>query len=54
MYLQGSGKAVREKLQKRINKIWSSIGEDVLKRLIDSMPNHIQAVIKAKGWYTEY
>jgi len=54
MYLQGSAKAVREKLQKRINKIWWSIGEDVLKRLIDSMPNRIQAVIKAKGWYTEY
>jgi len=41
MYLQGSGKAVREKLQKRINKIWWSIGEDLLKRLIDSWSERV-------------
>ena len=54
MYLRGSGKGVREELHSRLNKIWWSIGEGVLNGLIDSMPRRIQAVLKAKGWYTEY
>ena len=54
MYLKGSGKAVRKELQDRLNKIWWDIGEDVLNKLIDSMPMCIEAVLKAKGWYTEY
>jgi transposase len=54
MYLAGSGKAVRKELCNRLNKIWWDIGEDVLNRLIDSMPDRVQAVLKAKGWYTKY
>ena len=54
MYLQGSGKAVREEFRNRVNKIWWSIGEEVLNRLIDSMSRRIQAVLKAKGWYMEF
>lgn len=54
MYLKGSESMVREELRKRLNEIWWDIGEDVLNRLIDSMPNRIQAVLKARGWYTEY
>jgi len=54
MYLQGSGKAVREELCNRLNNIWWDIGKDVLNRLIDSMPRRIEAVLKDKGWYTEF
>ena len=54
MYLKGSGKAVRKELQNRLNKIWWDIGEDVLNKLIDSMPKRIEAVRKVKGWYIEY
>ena len=54
MFIQGSEKAIREKLRYRINKIWWGIQDDILKSLIDDMPKRIQAVIKAKGWYTEY
>ncbi len=54
MYLKGSGKAVRKELQDWLNKIWWDIGEDVLNKLIDSMLMRIEAVLKAKGWYTEY
>jgi transposase len=54
MYLQGSGKAVREELRNRLNNIWWDIGKDVLNRLIDSMMRRIEAVLKAKGWYTEF
>jgi len=54
MYLQGSGNAVREELRNRLNKIWWDIGKDILNRLIDSMLRRIEAMIKAKGWYTEF
>jgi len=54
MYLQSSGNAVREELRNRLNKIWWDIGKDILNRLIDSMLRRIEAVIKAKGWYTEF
>jgi transposase len=54
MYLKGSESTVRGELRKRLNEIWWDIGEDVLNKLIDSMPNRIQAVLKARGWYTEY
>src|SRR5437773_4698131 len=29
-------------------------GLDVLDRLIDNMPRRVQALLDAKGWYTEY
>lgn len=54
MYLQGPRKAVSNKLRSRLNQVWWDIGEDVLNKLIDSLPKRIQAVIEAKGWYTEY
>jgi transposase len=54
MYLRGSKNAVRDKLRSRLNKIWWEIGGEVLNHLIDSMPKRVEAVIKAKGWYTEY
>jgi transposase len=54
MYLKGSGKAVREEFRNRLNKIWWDFGEDILNGLIDSMPERVEAVLKAKGWYTRY
>jgi len=54
MDLKGSGKLVRKELHNRLNKIWWDIGEDVLNKLIDDMPKGVEAVLKAKGWYTEY
>ena len=54
MFLKGSGKSVRQELHKRLNTVWWSIGEDVLNKLIDDMPKRVEAVLNAKGWYTEY
>jgi len=54
MYLKGSRNTIKEELRNRVNKIWWDIGEDVLNRLIESMPKRVQAVLDAKGWYTEY
>ena len=33
---------------------WNGIGPEVCQNLIESMPRHIQAVIKAKGGHTKY
>ena len=34
--------------------IWEGLGDQIIKNLADSMPNRIQAVIRAEGWYTKY
>lgn len=33
---------------------WSQIDPDVLRRLSESMPRRVQAIIEAEGWYTTY
>ena len=54
MYLRGSKNAVKDELRNRLNTIWWEIDEEVLNHLVDSMPKRVEAVIKAKGWYTDY
>jgi hypothetical protein len=52
--LRGGPATVRKVLQERLAEIWWSIGEEVLDRLVDSMPCRMEALIKARGWYTKY
>ena len=52
--LRGSPQYIRQRITERVQEVWWSIGEEVLDRLIDSMPHRVEALIKAKGWYTEY
>jgi len=52
--LCGSPQYIRERITERVNEVWWSIGEQVLEDLIDSMPDRVQALIKARGWYTKY
>ena len=52
--LQGSPDVIRATLRARLAEIWWDIGEEVLDRLIKSMPNRVKALIDADGWYTEY
>lgn len=35
-------------------KAWQSIGHEILYNLSITMPNRVQAVINADGWYTKY
>ena len=35
-------------------KVWLDLEIEVVDKLIDSVPNRVQAVIAAKGWYTKY
>jgi transposase len=52
--LQGTEAAIKQKLQDRLWEIWWDIGEEVLSRLIESMPCRVKALIAARGWYTKY
>ena len=52
--LRGPPHYIRRLLRERLTEVWWSIGEGVLDGLIDSMPHHVQALIEAKGWYTEF
>ena len=52
--LEGSPNAIKTILKDRVMKIWWDIGEEVLNRLIDSMPGRVHALLNAKGWYTDY
>ena len=53
-YLRGSAEKVKNVLKERLFKIWWAIGEDVLTRLVESMPERVQAVLEADGWYTRF
>ena len=44
----------KEELTASIKEIWASITPIECHRLISSMPRHIEAVIKAKGFPTKY
>jgi len=52
--LCGGPAIVRKVLRERLAEIWWSIGEEVLDHLVDSMPYRVEALIKARGWYTKY
>ena len=33
---------------------WQALDQDVMKRLSETMPHRVQAIIEADGWYTKY
>ncbi len=41
-------------LWERVEQEWNKITPDVCKNIVDSMPRRIEAVIKSKGWWTDY
>ena len=53
-YLHGSPETVKGILKERLNKVWWDFGEEVLNQLIESMPEHVQAVLEARGKYTRF
>ncbi len=38
----------------RVQEEWNKIQPEVCQDLIESMPRHVEAVVKAKGGYTKY
>ena len=53
-HLKGSPAAIKAVLKERLTAVWWDIGEEVLNRLIDSMPHRVQELLEAQGWYTGY
>ena len=47
--LHGSPDAIRRTLRARLTEVWWDIREEVLSRLIESMPHRVQALHDAKG-----
>ena len=41
-------------LWERVEREWNAIDKSVCQGLIESMPRHVAAVLKAKGGYTKY
>ena len=41
-------------LWERVQVEWDKIEPEVCQKLIESMPKHVEAVLKAKGGYTRY
>jgi transposase len=51
----GGPDAVRERLSQVLPEIWEKdISGEFLESLWESMPQRVEAVIKANGWYTKY
>ena len=46
--------ASKELLIKAAKEAWHKLEDRILVRLSETMPNHVQAVIEADGWYTKY
>ena len=43
-----------QELWERVQKEWDNIGVEECRKLIESMPRRVEAVIKAKGGHTKY
>lgn len=43
-----------EELWTRVPKEWEAISAEECQKLVDTMPNRVAAVLKAKGGYTKY
>ena len=52
--MAGGADAVRAKLVEVLPEMWNLIPQELLRKLVESMPRRIKAVIAAKGWYTKY
>jgi len=50
----GGPQKVKEKLAEALPIVWDTIPSGFFEQLWRSMPDWVQAVIAAKGWYTRY
>ena len=52
--IQGAPAIIRGILKRRLLEVWWEIGEEVLNGLVESMPQRVDALVKAEGWYTDF
>jgi hypothetical protein len=50
----GGPDTVKLRLAEVLPIVWEKISEKQFEQLWHSMPDRVQAVIEAKGWYTQY
>jgi transposase len=43
-----------QRLSEAAVEAWEALEDNILHRLVDSMNRRLQAVIRARGWYTKY
>ena len=51
---RGGEKEIQERMEDALVHAWSQIRDVVASNCVSSMPDRIQAVITAGGWYTRY
>ena len=52
--LRGCPQTIQRRLAEILPKVWEEIPEGYFEAMLDSMPDRVQAVIDARGWYTRY
>lgn len=50
----GDADSVQDALWDALERVWHLVDEDLLEKLVDSMPRRVAACIAAEGWYTRY
>jgi hypothetical protein len=43
-----------KELKEALLRVWLGIGKDITKKLVDSVPNRLNEVIRMKGYPTRY
>lgn len=49
-----NNKETLERLRIAAKEAWHSIDRSILRRLVDTMPHRVEAIIASEGWYTKY
>jgi transposase len=52
--LTGNDEMIKECMVKALQEGWNALKDELFEELIKSMKRRMEAVIKAKGWYTKY
>jgi hypothetical protein len=54
LFEEGRAQTDWKNFHEAIQEAWWAIPQASIDGLIDSMPRRIEAVIRARGWYTKY
>lgn len=54
VYANGKAYFNDDDLAKAVEKAWSEIDQNYIKKLYDSMPRRVEAVVSSKGQATKY
>jgi hypothetical protein len=54
METRGGQQVVKRRLREILPQVWETIPPEFFEKLWRSMPQRVEAVIQAKGWYTKY